>query len=250
MSAGIHKLTFDPSVADDTHNVGAYVRAGVDGKLVSSTTDNSKERLDVTLGAEYYEGTAHTAGDKGVFALAVDPNGNYAPLTVNADGELKVDVQVTSGSDKAEDSAHVSGDIGTYVLAVRQDLLATSVDADGDYTSLKTDVKGAIWANVYKNAPASNNAFKVTQKSVGTTAGVILAADLTNRKTILIQNASKTQTVAIGETNAVTITGATGGHLIAAGGFLELELEAGVAVYAISSASNADLRITEQAYTA
>lgn len=71
-------------------------------------------------------------------------------LVVNADGSINVlaDISITSGSDKAEDAAHSSGDIGTYVLAVRQDTLANSTSADGDYGSFKINSTGALYVEV------------------------------------------------------------------------------------------------------
>jgi len=46
---------------------------------------------------------------------------------------------------KLEDSASGNGDLGVAVFAVRQDTLASSVDADGDYGTLKFDALGRLW---------------------------------------------------------------------------------------------------------
>ena len=223
-------------------NTGAYLRSA-DGTLLTSTTDNAKERLDVSTGAEHYEGTAHTAGDKGSMALAVDDQGNYAPLKVNADGELLVDVTVTTGSDKTEDNTHTSGDVGSYVLSVREDLLTVSTSASGDYQSFKTDDKGALWTNVYKQAPSTNNSWSVTQTNVTATA-VTVAAALTDRKSILIQNVGL-RPVYLGISAAVT---AANGIRLSGGAALELDLAAGVGIFAISDAIGADLRVAQFAY--
>lgn len=153
---GKEKIVFDPANASETDNIGAYVTAS-DGTLITHTTDGSKERLDVSTGAEHDDGAAFVAGDRGNLVLAVDDSGNYAPLKVNSSGELLVDVNITSGSDKAEDSAHVSGDIGTYVLAVRQDVLAPSTSSDGDYQSFKVDADGALYTKF------TNTTIEVTQ---------------------------------------------------------------------------------------
>lgn len=239
---GKERLVFDTATPDETDNTGAYLRSS-DGTLLTHTTDGSKERLDVSSGAEHDTGTAYTLGDKGSLALAVDPSGDYAPLKVNADGELLVDVQVNSGADKAEDAAHVSGDIGSYVLSVREDVLATSTSASGDYQSFKTDSKGALWAHISDSVLPSGTSWKVTQNTVDTTAELIVATDLTARRKILIQNASAGgKTLYIGDTNGVT---AADGLRISAGGAAELELAAGVAIYAIGSAVGVDVRIAE-----
>lgn len=49
---------------------------------------------------------------------------------------------------KAEDSAAASGDVGVMALAVRQDTLAASVGADGDYAWLKLDDQGLLRVRV------------------------------------------------------------------------------------------------------
>ena len=239
------RLVFDPALPDETDNTGAYVRSA-DGTLITHTTYNATERLDVATGAEYDEGSAFAGGERGMFALAVDADGNFAPLRVNNDGELLVDVNITSGADKAEDAAHASGDIGSYVLAVRQDALATSTSASGDYQSFKGDALGALWVNSYKTAPPTHTGWLVSQNDVGITAELIVAADLTNRKKILIQNVSTSaKTLYLGHDNAVT---AADGIRISAGVYIEMELAAGVAIYGISNAASADIRVAEFAY--
>lgn len=54
----------------------------------------------------------------------------------------------SSGTEYAEDSASNDGDMGTQILAVRQDTLAASTDADGDYTPLKSNAAGALYVTV------------------------------------------------------------------------------------------------------
>ena len=238
------KLVFDPANPDDTDNSGAFVRSA-DGSLITSTTDNTLERLDVSTGAEHYEGTAFVGGEKGSLALAVNSDGDFAPLRVNSNGELLVDVTVTTGSDKAEDEAHVSGDIGSYVLSVREDSLVSSTSASGDYQSLKTDSLGALWTNVYKQAPATHTGWLVSANNIVDTAELVVAADLSNRKTIMIQNVGN-RPVYLGHSNAVT---SSNGIRLSAGAALEVELAAGVAIYAISDVSGSDIRVAEFAYT-
>lgn len=143
------------------------VRADSDGSLVDSDGDYAplqvdadgklKVAADVSLNSEYAEDAAHTSGDSGQFILAVrndansslvDTDGDYAPLQVDADGRLKVATVVSvepSDAEFAEDSAHSDGDTGLHMLAVRQDTLASSVSADGDYASLKVDADGELY---------------------------------------------------------------------------------------------------------
>src|SRR5690606_856713 len=169
----------------------------------------------------------------GSLALAVKSDGDFAPLRVNSNGELLVDVTVTTGSDKAEDEAHVSGDIGSYVLSVREDSLASSTSASGDYQSLKTDSLGALWANVYKQAPSTHTGWLVSANNIVDTAELVVAADLSNRKTIMIQNVGN-RPIYLGHANTVT---SSNGIRLSAGAAIEVELAAGVAIYAISDAS-------------
>lgn len=61
---------------------------------------------------------------------------------------LKVNIasgSLSLGAEHNEDDAHVSGDAGLQMLAVRQDTLAASVSADGDYGSLKLDAVGSLY---------------------------------------------------------------------------------------------------------
>lgn len=140
---GIEQLTFDPTSAATiaaTHSVGAYVRAGTDGDLIGSETLNSLEWLRV-------------AGP------IIDSAGNEVGVTSNA---LDVNIAAATGlAVFAEDSAHTSGDDGQHILAVRQDTLAASTSADGDYGSLKTTAAGAL----YVSADISNTEIAVTQGS-------------------------------------------------------------------------------------
>lgn len=182
---GKDKLVFDATEMADSDNVGAFVRAS-DGTLITHTQVGAKEALDVyisggELSGTYDEDTAHTSGDAGMFMLAVrnDANtslvsadGDYAPLQVDADGRLKVSAEVTVEAGDAEyleDTAHASGDAGIHMLAVRQDTLASSVSADGDYASFKLNSVGALWVapvgNVADDAADSGNPLKVASRS-------------------------------------------------------------------------------------
>jgi hypothetical protein len=70
-----------------------------------------------------------------------------------------LNVNITGGStgttQYAEDTAHVSGDLGVEVLAVRRDTLATSVSADGDYSSLSVNNVGALYVHVNNTVTVS-----------------------------------------------------------------------------------------------
>lgn len=140
--------------------------------------------LDVANLSEKNEDDAHSSGDTGDYVLAVradtrptnanvSADGDYSSFFVSNDGELYVkdfdvlaqlvtidgvldnilldttailaDTDTIQGGYKAEDSAHVSGDTGIHNLAVRQDALASSTSADGDYGSIKQNAKGELY---------------------------------------------------------------------------------------------------------
>lgn len=185
MSLTKDKLIYDATTPSDGDSVAAFLHATL---KLTSTTLGGVEALDVNIAGStglgiYNEDAAHVSGDKGQFVLAVrsdaggtlsSADGDYTPLSVNANGELRVaaDISLTSGSDKAEDAAHSSGDIGTYILGVRQDTLSSSVSADGDYGSLKIDSLGRLWTNsqisgdVADDGVDSGNPIKVGQRAV------------------------------------------------------------------------------------
>ena len=126
------------------------------------------------------EDAAHASGDVGVMSLAVrndaatslvSADGDYAPLQVNAIGELRVAASVTVNFtyDYAEDSAHVTADVGAFVLAVRQDALVSSVDADGDYAALKVNAIGALYVTLNSHALTNANAVPISKDNSANT---------------------------------------------------------------------------------
>jgi len=121
------QLKFDPTDTESlnaSHSVGAYIRAGTDGDLIGSETLNLVEWLRV-------------AGP------IIDSAGNEVGVTSNA---LDVNIAAATGlAIFAEDSAHTTGDDGQHILVVRQDILAASTDANGDYASLKSNSLGELY---------------------------------------------------------------------------------------------------------
>ena len=168
----------------------------------------------------------------------VSADGDYGHLQLDALGRLRVaaDISVTNGFEKLEDSAHSSGDVGGYILSVRQDVLASSTSANGDYQSFKTDSLGSLWVRESAAAPAPNTSFLVTSTNVDNTVGgtAIPATPLAERKSIIVQNLG-TKEMFIGPTGVTTTTGLR----IAAGGNVELEVGPGIALFAIGSSATA-----------
>lgn len=195
------RLIFDPADLAESDNIGTYLRAGSDGDLITSTLIGSKEALDVNLvgGADsgiFPEDSAHVSADAGQFILAVrndtegslvSADGDYAPLQVDALGRLRVyaDLSTATSAEKLEDDAHVSGDVGSFSLAVRQDTLASSVSADGDYAAFKLDARGGLWTvpvgSVDDDAADTENPVKVGSKAPsGALAAVSATGDRAN----------------------------------------------------------------------
>lgn len=157
--------TTDSTTISDSDKLLSGIISTDGSTLITDTLEGGKQgldvyvintELDVNTNAEKAEDAAHSSGDTGNFVLAVrndtegslvDTDGDYAPLQVDSSGRLRVisDLDYTDPAHYAEDSAHTSGDTGNYVLAVRQDTLASSTSADGDYASFKVDAAGQLY---------------------------------------------------------------------------------------------------------
>lgn len=319
-------------------SIAAYLTDAA-GVLLTSTLNGAKQSLDVYNASDWAEDSAHTSGDIGSFALAVrhDANtsmvsadGDYAPLQVDATGNLKVSGSFSTSftAEHNEDDPAVSGDSGIFTLLVRQDTLATSTSADGDYGAFKSNSLGELYVHdtsalaelvlikgdtasivtntgttatntgtisstltalskaedaaavsgdqgiqalaVRKDAQGTNvnadgdysslqtwseGSLKVVDISNGTilqqgltattTAAQMPAANLANRKTLMIQNTGSVKTY-IGS-STVTATGATRGIELAGNSFIELEVGPAVNVFAITGSNTSTMNLLETA---
>ena len=137
---------------DSITNPVTVTATNLDIRDLTSATDSVTAVVDYS----FAEDSAHASGDKGAFILAVrndtpgsltSADGDYAPLQVDANGALRVSgsFSVNPADNHLEDSPAASGDTGSFILGVRQDTLATSTSADGDYNAIKTDSRGATW---------------------------------------------------------------------------------------------------------
>lgn len=135
--------------------------------------------LDVIEAATHLEDAGHVTGDRGMFALAVRNDADavltsadldYSPISVDSAGRLKLAADLDVDFSYDEDSVHADGDKGAYVLSVRQDTLASSVSADGDYASFKINDRGGLWTvpvgTVADDAADDENPVKVGSRSV------------------------------------------------------------------------------------
>lgn len=115
-------------------------------------------------------------------AIGIDNRWNHAFIDSN-DGGIYVHVANTAtvsisghtpgtgatSLGKAEDAGHTTGDVGVMALAVRQDTLASSTSATGDYAALKVDSLGALYVNM-------GNPTSLADGQLATTIGTLLTA--------------------------------------------------------------------------
>lgn len=176
-SLGIWKIAVDTANVADGHSIAAYLTSS-SGALLDSVAVGGNESLYVKSASEYAEDTAHASGDFGSMALVVrsdaggslvSADGDYSPLQVDATGRLRVLADLTTSFDftYAEDSAAASGDIGGFMLLVRQDTLATSTSADGDYGAFKSNALGELYTHD-TDANASLDAIETSTGSIDT----------------------------------------------------------------------------------
>ena len=252
---GKDRIVFDPANAAETDNVGAYIRAAA-GTLITSTNLSSTDRLDVNTLSEKNEDDAHVSGHRGNFILGVrhdantsmvDTDGDYAALQLDATGRLKVVADLVSNSDYiyAEDEASADGNLGAYVLSVRQDTLASSTSADGDFQSFKTDSLGALWVHTVSTAPVNANDTLANAAATVGVAAAAITASLATRRRIIIQNVDNSKSIYLG---TATVTTATGLRL-SPGAALEIELAAATSIYAIAGVAGVLARVLETGHT-
>jgi hypothetical protein len=142
---------------------------------------------------------------------------------------------------KAEDAAHASGDQGIQALAVRKDAQGTNTSTDGDYSSLQTWSEGSL-----KVVDVANGTILQQQVEVTNVAAQVPAANLANRKTLMLQNTGANR-LWIGSAT-VTTSGATAGIEVPANSFMELECGPAVNVYAVKVGATANnLNVLEMA---
>jgi hypothetical protein len=152
---GTVDVTGSTVAVSGTVTVGSHAvtNAGVFATQVDGAALTALQLIDNLVLAE---DAVHASGDPGLMALAVrrDANtslvgtdGDYSPIQVNAAGSVKV--AVTSGgiTGVVEDAAAAGGEEGVLAMAVRQDTLASSTSADGDFTNLKVNAAGALYVS-------------------------------------------------------------------------------------------------------
>jgi hypothetical protein len=156
-SISLDQLVFDPTQLADGNSVGAFVRAN-DGTLITYHVDSGANALDVHIT-------------------------NTTPISVSVSN-------FPSDTDEHNsNAAYVAGDPGEFVLAVRQDTLANSITADGDYGAFKVNNRGALWTapvgTVADNVADTENPVKVGSRSI---TGALAASSANNNRADLISD--------------------------------------------------------------
>lgn len=267
--AGKTKIVFDSADLTNSDQIGANVIAG--GTVITATGTSIDVNVtgsalptgaatETTLasvlselqGITHAEDAAHSSGDQGIMGLAVrndagtslvSADGDYSPLSVDANGNLRVSFSGTITAniegDYAEDSAHVSGDRGLFSLGVRNDAqAATATSADGDYSQISVNAKGAMYVK-----DIANGANLQQIVTVGTSAVQLPATSLANRSSMMIQMLSGGQ-LYLGSAT-VTNSGSTRGFLLGNGGFVSLDVGPACAVYGVANAAGKEVLVWE-----
>lgn len=120
------------------------------------------------VGLAFIEADTGTIGDGATISsyLASAAGGFLTSTTVGSDEALDV---YLSGLSIAEDSAHSSGTQGIQMFAVRQDTLASLVDADNDVSMLSVNASGALYCEVTASALPTGAATEATLSSIDST---------------------------------------------------------------------------------
>jgi len=191
------------------------------------------------------EDAPHASGDLGIMSLAVRndagtalaADGDYIPLSTDADGNLRVAGTFSVGGTFAEDTAHTSGALGMHTLTVRKDALTTNVSADGDYGSFLAWSEGSL-----KTVDMPNIAVLATAVSVDNTVGGVAlpASALAFRRIISIQNKGD-KSIFVGPSG---VTAATGTE-IPKGAAAEFNAGPSVAFFAITASGTSDVRVLQ-----
>lgn len=147
--SGKWKISVDTSVVANGDSIASYL-ADAAGNFINSQSISGSRWLQSVSPSDKAEDSAHVSGDYGSFVLGVRndagtlmaADGDYIPLSIDANGALRVAASVNFAGDYAEDSAHVSGDIGLFGLGVRRDVRSSMVDTDGDYSGYQFTSNG------------------------------------------------------------------------------------------------------------
>lgn len=142
---GKYQIKIDTGTLADGDSIASYLTDAA-GALITSTLIGATQRLDANTISEHRDGAVYVAGVDYLSSMgAVDESGNWQPVNINAAGELLVNAAVTFTAEHNEDDPALDGFSGIATLLVRQDTLATSTSADGDFGAFKSNSLGELY---------------------------------------------------------------------------------------------------------
>lgn len=234
-----NRLVFDVTDAatiSASSSVGAFVRSS-DGTLIGNVSDALKVSLTNTS-------LAVTASDLDIrdLAYATDSVTAHQGGTWNV-GTVSTITNVVHVDDNSGSLTVDASNLDIRDLAAASDSVASWLkDGSGNSISsttgwLDVNIKGGS-IDVQNEA---DTALESTAKSVSTT-GALLAAQLTGRKFMFVQNLGNKQ-VYVGKSGVTT----SNGLQLSPGMIFEFQLGPSVSMHAVSEAGSQDVRILEAA---
>lgn len=229
----------------------------VDGDYTQLRTDSTGALwVNVTNGISgIAEDTASAGGETGLAVLAVrrdsassgvSTDGDFANLSVDVNGALRV-TGGGGGTQYVEDIASTGGETMTLAGAVRQDTISSNTSTDGDYTYLKTNSAGRLYASATVDAalPAGANVIGAVTQSGTWNVGTLTT--ITNA--VHVDDNAGSLTVDNGGTFAVQATIASGATAIAkAEDAASADADVGVPAMAVRKATPANTSGTDGDY--
>lgn len=233
------------AVRHDDDATGLVSADGDYSPLLVDALGRLKVSADIEVASDfvYAEDSAHTSGDLGAFVLAVrndagtslvGADGDYAPLSLDSAGALRVVGTLAISGQFAEDSAATSGDIGLHTLSVRKDALSSNVSADGDYASNIQWSEGSL-----KVVDIANSAVAVAAITI-TSTETSLGTPIANRRNFLVQNRGNAS-IFIGPTGVLSTTGIE----IPKGATMDIDFGPAVTFFAITATGTANVRVMQ-----
>jgi hypothetical protein len=245
---GKDRLIFDPADLTESDQIGAYLRAGSDGDLITSTLTGSKESLDVNVvgtadGGYFAEDSTHSSGAIGQFILAIQTDsqgplandGDYVGLQVDSQGRLRCITDIDLVGDLVGDNESDTEDplkIGSRAVSG-----VLSAATNGNKVNVISDLYRRIMVNV---APRIGSL--ATALTVGTTAVALPSSALAGRMRVVIQNLSNSD-IYIGGSGVTTSSGVRVGK----GATYSEDIGQDCVLYAIAGTSGNDVRVLELA---
>jgi hypothetical protein len=188
-SLGKTAIVGDPVSPASSDTIVSYLSSAT--AILTSTTHDGKEALDVLAASEHVDGTTYNGNQDYLASVgAVNEDGNWAPFNVNNLGELLVSAAVNMPGDYAEDSAHTTGEVGLFSLAVRRDARSSGTDTDGDYASFNVNADGELYvkdtdtATALAAANSSLDAIETSVAAIDVDTSSILAELVTANATL------------------------------------------------------------------